>query len=70
MVQFDADTQATSHCSHLVTFDSRPEPEIKDDAQAEAQDLLGQVPEFLFDLLPGGSGPMDWRQGPTAIHPS
>ena len=47
-MQFDADTKATSHGSHLVTFDPRPEPEIEDDAQAEAQDLLGELPEFVF----------------------
>jgi hypothetical protein len=50
VMQFDADTKATSHGSHLVTFAPRPEPEIEDDAEAEAQDLLGQTPEFLFDL--------------------
>ena len=47
-MQFDTDTKATSHGSHLVTFDPRPEPEIEDDAQAEAQNLLGELPEFVF----------------------
>jgi hypothetical protein len=55
-VQFDADTKATSSGSHLVTFDPRPEPKIEDDAHAEAQDFLGEVPEFVFDLLTGQLG--------------
>ena len=52
VVQFDADTKGASRRSHLVAFDPRPEPKIEDDAETEAQDLSGQAPEFLFDLLP------------------
>jgi hypothetical protein len=52
-VQFNTDTKATSRGSQLVTFDPRPEPKIEDDAQTEAQDFLGEAPEFVFDLLPG-----------------
>jgi hypothetical protein len=52
-VQFNGDTKATSRGSHLVTFGPRPEPKIEDDAQTEAQDFLGQAPEFAFDLLAG-----------------
>jgi hypothetical protein len=62
-VQFDADTKATSHGSHLVTFDPRPESKIEDDAQAEAQDFLGEVPEFMFDLLPGRCVPGAGAEG-------
>jgi hypothetical protein len=50
-VQFDADTEAASGGAQLVTFDSGPEPEVEHDAQPEAQDFLGQAPEFVFDLL-------------------
>jgi Phage integrase, N-terminal SAM-like domain len=46
------------------TFDPRPEPKIDDDAQTEAQDLLGEAPEFLFDLLPGRFVPGSAAQGP------
>ncbi len=53
-MQFDADTKATSHGSHLVTFDPSPEPKVEDDAETEAEDLLGQAPELLFDLSPVG----------------
>src|SRR5262249_17283726 len=53
VVQFDSDTEATSRGSHLVTFDPRPEPKIEDDADAEAQDFLCEVPKFVFDLVPG-----------------
>ena len=35
----------------LVTFDPRPEPEVEHDAQPEAQDLLGEPPEFALHLL-------------------
>ena len=66
-MQFDADTKATSHGSHLVTFDLRLEPKIEDDAEAEAQDLLGQAPEFLFDLLPGGSIPRSGAKCPQPL---
>jgi hypothetical protein len=52
-VQFDTDTKPTSGGSHLVTFDSRPEPKVEDDAQPEAQDDLGETPEFVVELLPG-----------------
>jgi hypothetical protein len=63
-VQFDADTKTTSYGSQLVTFGPRPEPEIEDDAQAKAQDLLGQAPEFMFDLLPGRLVPRCGAEGP------
>jgi hypothetical protein len=63
VVQFDTDTEAAGHRSHLVTFDPRPEPEIDDDTQAEAQDLLGETPEFVVDLLPGGSIPRAGAEG-------
>jgi hypothetical protein len=66
-MQFDADTKATSHGSNLVKFDPRPEPEIEDDAEAEAQDLLGQAPEFLFDLFPCGSIPRSGAEGPQPL---
>ena len=52
-MQFDADTKATGHGSHLVTFGPRPEPEIEDDAQAKAQDVLGEAPDLVVELLPG-----------------
>ena len=63
VVQFDTDTKAASDGSHLVTFDPRPEPEIEDDAQAEAQDLLGETPEFVVDLLPGRRVPRVGAEG-------
>ena len=63
VVQFDTDTKAASHGSHLVTFDPRPEPEIEDDAEAEAQDFLGETPEFMVDLLPGRRVPRGWSRG-------
>jgi len=53
VVQFNAYAKATSRCPELITFDSCPEPEIEDDAQAEAQNFLGEVPEFMFELHPG-----------------
>ena len=53
VVQFGTHTKAASRGSHLVTFDPRPEPEIEDDAQAEAQDVLGETSEFVVELLPG-----------------
>jgi hypothetical protein len=53
IVQLDADSKAASHQSHLVTFAPRPEPEIEDDAQAEAQDVLRETPELVINLLPG-----------------
>ena len=69
VVQFDADTKATSHGSHLVTFDPRPEPKIEDDAQAEAQDL-GPGARVPVRSSPRWVCPMDSSQGPTTIHPS
>jgi hypothetical protein len=45
VVQFDADTKATSHGSHLVAFGPRPEPNVEDHAQARAQDLFGELLE-------------------------
>jgi hypothetical protein len=63
VVQFDTDTKAASHGSHLVAFDPRPEPEIDDDAQAEAQDLLGETPELVVDLLPGRRVPRGGAEG-------
>jgi len=51
VVQFDADSEAASCGSHVVSFDPRPEPKIEHDAQSEAQNLLGEVPEFAFDLV-------------------
>ena len=63
-MQFDADTKATSHGSHLVTFDPRPEPKIEDDAQAKAQNLLGELPEFMFHLLLGRRVPRGGAEGP------
>jgi hypothetical protein len=62
-VQLDADTKATRHASHLVTFDPRPEPKIEDDAQTKAQDLLGETPEFAVDLLPGRLVPRGGAEG-------
>ena len=67
VVQFHADTKATSRGSHLVTFDPRPEPKIEDDAQAEAQDFLGEVPEFVLDLLPGRLVPGGGAEGPESF---
>ena len=67
VTQFDAVTKAASRCSHLVTFNSRPEPEVDDDAQAEGQDPLGQAPEFLFDLLAGRSVPWAGANGPQPL---
>ncbi len=67
-MQFDADTKSTSHGTHLVAFDPRPEPKIEDDAETEVQDLLGQTPEFLFDLLPGGSIPRSGAKGPQPLN--
>jgi hypothetical protein len=52
-MQFNGDTKAVSRGSHLVTLDPSPKSKVEDDAQAEAQDLLGEAPEFVFDLLPG-----------------
>jgi hypothetical protein len=63
-VQLDADTEATGHASHLVTFDPRPEPKIEHDAQTKAQDFLGEPPEFVFDLLPGRLVPGSGAEGP------
>ena len=53
VVQFDTDAKTASDGSHLVTFTLRPKPEIEDDAQAKAQDLLRDTPELMVDLLPG-----------------
>src|SRR5215217_6413896 len=64
VVQLDVDTKTTSCGSHLVTFDPPPQPEIEDAAQAEAQDLLGEAPEFMFDLLPGPLVPRCGAEGP------
>ena len=66
-VQFDADTDATSRGSHLVTFDPRPKPEIDDDAQTEAQDLLGEAPELRFNLLPSRDIPRGGTEGPEPL---
>ena len=63
-VQFNGDTKATRRGAHLVTFDARPEPKIEDDAQTEAQDFLGEAPEFVFDLLPGRLVPGCGAEGP------
>ena len=52
-MQFDANAKVMSSRPELITFDSCPEPEIKDDAEAEAQNLLGKVPEFMFELHTG-----------------
>jgi hypothetical protein len=41
-VQLDTDTKSTSDGSHLVTFDPCREPEIEDDAEAQAHYLLGE----------------------------
>src|SRR3989337_382986 len=64
VVQLDADTKATSGESHLVTLGPRPEPEIEHDAEAKPQDLLGQAPEFMFNLLPGRLVPRCRAEGP------
>ena len=69
-VQFDTDTKATSHGSHLVTFDPHRDPKIEDDAQAQAQDLLGELPELMVRPSPGSSWPRGWSREPRAIHPS
>ena len=63
-MQLDADTEATSHGSHLITFDPRPEPKIEDDAEAKAQNLLGELPEFMFDVLTGPRVPGGGAEGP------
>ncbi len=64
VVQFDADTKAASHRSHLVTLDPRPEPRIEHDAQAESQNLLGELPELMFHLLLGRRVPRGGAEGP------
>ncbi len=56
-MQFDTDTKTATHGSHLVAFDPRPQPKIENDAEAEAQDLLGETPEFVIDSLPGRTRP-------------
>src|SRR5262249_48726924 len=64
VVQFDSDTETTSHGSHLVTFDPRPEPEIEDHAQPESQDFLGEAPELVVELFPGRLVPGCGAEGP------
>ena len=50
-VQLDPDTQATTSVAQFVAFDSRPQPEIEDDAEAEAQSFFGQGPELPLEPL-------------------
>ena len=66
-MQFDADTKAASRGAHLVAFDPRPEPEIEDHAQAKAQDLLGELPEFMLHLLLGRCVPRVGAEGPEPL---
>ena len=63
-MQFDADAKAASHGSHLIPFDPCPQPEIEDDAHAEAENLLGDAPEFAFDLVIGLRVPRAGTEGP------
>ncbi len=48
-MQFDAHPKVAGSSSELITLDSSPEPEIKDDAQTTSQNLLGKSPEFTFE---------------------
>ena len=63
-MQFHADAKAASHGSHLVPFDPRPQPEIEDDAHTEAEDVLGDAPEFAFHLVVGPRVPRAGTEGP------
>ncbi len=67
VVQFDTDAKTTSRGSHLVTFDPCPQPKVEDDTQAEAQDLLGETPKFVVDLLPGRFVPGGGAEGPKSF---
>ena len=56
-MQFDADTKATGHGSHLVTFDPRPETEIEHDAQADSNEpALWREPIDEHERGPGKAG--------------
>ena len=66
-VQFDTDANGTSYGSHLVTLDSRREPEVKDNAKAQAHNLLGELPEFLIHLRLGRRGPRGGAESPKPI---
>src|SRR5262249_11492165 len=59
-----ADAKGSSRGSHLVTFDPCPEPEVENDAEAEAQDFLAEAPEFVVNLLPSRLVPGGGAEGP------
>ena len=66
-MQLDADTKATSHRSHLVSFASRPEPKIENDTQPKSQNLLGEPTEFLFHVLVDRRVPRGGAERPEPI---
>src|SRR5262249_59371660 len=63
VVQLDADPEVACGGAHLVPFGPGPEPEIEDDAHAEAQDLPGQAPQLTLDLLARGLVPGTGAEG-------
>ncbi len=67
VVQFDADSEFTSRCTQLVTFDSRPKPEVEHHAHAKPQDVLSQVPELPLDLLADVPVPRARAEGPLPL---
>lgn len=66
-VQFYTDAQVASYGAHQVTLDPRREPEVEDNAQAEAHDLLGELPELMVHLDLGRRGPRGGAESPEPV---
>ena len=66
-VQLDANAKGTSRGSELVAFRSRPDPEVENDADAKAQEFLGQAPELGFDFHPSCLVPRRGAEGPQPL---
>ena len=66
-MQLDADTKATRCRPELITFGSCPEPEIEHDAQAEAQDLPGELSQLVLHLLLDGRVPRGGAERPQPL---
>ena len=63
---FDTDADAASDGSHLVTFDRSCQLEVEDNAEAQAHNLLGELPELVTHFRLGGRGP---RGGAESLEP-
>src|SRR5262249_36145565 len=50
-MQLDADTEGSGCHPHLVTLDARPQPDVKDNAEALREDVLSVAPKQRLHAL-------------------